>query len=236
MFDVRELPAQIGGIVALTKRYLLTSKRLYPSTSSTDTHQHPLTIILEVAIMTRYDWNRMPCDLDVNLFAENSNSRYVRTDYQILQRFPDRYDFLVNRIQQMRFCVIDFSVCKSIILTREFVEKASAMVSKGWTMDDMIWGQDTWVINRWITYQMRPTDVRVMHNADKIERMLGQDECILCNERFTPTDIVFNTRCNHNFHWGPCHNSNENGLKCRGLVEWVRRDKLTCPCCRTSMF
>jgi hypothetical protein len=226
MFDVRELPAHIGGIVALTKRYLLTPKR----------HSDTTSITLEVAIMTKYEWNRMPCDLDVNLFAENNNSRYVRVDYQELKRFADRYDYLMDRIQQRRFCILDFSVCKSLTLTRAFIENASKMVSKGWTMDDMIWGDDTCVINRWITYQMRPTDVRVRYNADKIERLLAQDECMLCNERFAPTDIVINTRCSHNFHWGPCHSPDDNGLKCRGLVEWVRRDKLSCPCCRASMF
>lgn len=234
MFDVRELSANIGGIVALTKRYSLTPKQLYSSIS--DAYQHFPSITVEVAIMTKYEWSRMPCDLDVNLFAENSNSRYVRTDYQVLKRFPDRYDFLMDRIQQMRFCTIDFSACKSIILTRSFVDKAISMVSKGWTMDDLIWGDETWVVNKWITYQMRPRDVRVRYKAEKIQRMLEQDECMLCNERFTPTDIVFNTRCNHNFHWGPCYNPDDNGLKCRGLVEWVRRDKWSCPCCRTAMF
>lgn len=234
MFDVRELEAHIGGLVTLTKRYLLSQKRLYPSILHT---QHSLpSITLEVALMTKNEWTRMPSDLDVNIFAENSNSRYIRTDYQILKRFPDRYDFLMERIQQMRFCILDCSMCKSLTLTRGLVEKASTMVSKGWTMDDIIWGDESWIINKWITYQMRPSDLRVMYNPDKIARMLRQDECMLCNERFAPTDIVFNTRCNHNFHWGPCRNADDNGLKCRGLVEWVIRDKSTCPCCRTNMF
>jgi hypothetical protein len=235
LFDVIELPIYIGGPIGLIKRYLLTPKPFYPCTSHGTVL--PLPVILEAAMMTKSEWSRQPCDLDVNLFAENGSSRYIRTDYHILHKFVDRYEHLMQRIKNMKFCVVDFSTCKSMALVRAFVDNTMSMIVNGWTMDDLIWGDETWVVNKWITFQMRPKDIRTKYTIHKIERMLAQDECMLCNEKFSPTDIVINTRCNHNFHWGPCQSSDDNGaIKCYGLVEWVKQNKITCPCCRTAMF
>jgi hypothetical protein len=235
MFDVIELPISIGGIIGLTKRYLVTPKPPYPCTSHGSIA--PMPVQLEVAIMTKSEWSRLKCDFDVNLFAENCSSRYIRTDYNILHRFVDRYEHLTQRIKNMKFCVVDFSMCKSLALVRAFVDNSVAMIVNGWTMDDLIWGDDTWVVNKWISFQMKTKEIRTKYTNDKIERMLAQDVCLLCNDKFSPTDIVINTRCNHNYHWGPCQSSDDTGtIKCNGLIEWVRRDKITCPCCRTTMF
>jgi len=235
LFDVMELPISIGTITGFTKRYVLTPKPIYPCTSHGTIV--PRSVILEVAVMTKHEWSRIPCDLDVNLFAENGSSRYIRADYYVLHKFVDRYDHLMERIKNMKFCVVDFSMCKSLASDRAFVDNNVAMVVNGWTMDDLIWGDATWVVNKWITFQMRPKDIRIKYTTNKIERMLAQDECMLCNEKFAPMDIVINTRCNHNFHWHSCLSSDDNRtIKCGGLVEWVRRDKNSCPCCRTTMF
>jgi hypothetical protein len=230
-----ELPPCIGGMIGLTKRYLLTPRPLYPCTSHGTVV--PLPVLLEVAVMTKYEWSRLPCDLDVNLFAENGNSRYIRSDYHVMHKFVDRYEHLIERIQNMKFCVVDFSMCKSLELVRVFIDNTAAMVENGWTMDDLIWRDETWVVNKWISIQMRSKEIRTKYTNNKIESMLSQDECMLCNDKFSPTDIVINTRCNHNYHWGPCPSNDGNGtIKCNGLVEWVRRNKISCPCCRTSMF
>jgi hypothetical protein len=154
-----------------------------------------------------------------------------------MHKFVDRYDHIMERIKNMKFCVVDFSTCKSLELVRGFIDSTVAMVENGWTMDDLIWRDETWVVNKWISFQTRPKEVRTKYNNNKINSMLAQDECILCSDKFLPTDIVINTRCNHNYHWGPCASNDANGsIKCDGLVEWVRRNKITCPSCRITMF
>jgi hypothetical protein len=232
VYDVCELPPRIGGIMVNNKRLCLSSKLAGQHTSQQSEH----SIILEIGFLSRIEWLRLPCNLDVNLFAESSSSRYLRSEYHALRRFVDRFDFITQRIEHMKFCLIDMTACKSIEQIRVFIDKVLDMIEKGWTMDDLIWGDDSWIINKWLTMQLRPKDVRTKYSDSKIERMLSQNECMLCNERFHPLDIVINTRCNHNFHWSCCHNTADGSIRCHGLVEWVKRDKTSCPCCRTVMF
>lgn len=236
IYDVRELPPRIGGLIVNNKRLSLSTKMAGQHTNTSTSHPYQHSIILEIAFMSRYEWLRLPCDLDVNVLAENSFSRYLRSEYHALRKFVDRYDFITERINNMKFCLIDMTACTSIEQVRIFVDKVLEMIAKGWTMDDLIWGEDSWVLNKWLTVQLRPTDIRTKYSSSKIDRMLSQNECLLCNERFQPLDIVINTRCNHNFHWSCCHNTSDGSIRCHGLVEWVKRDKTSCPCCRTVMF
>ncbi len=230
IFNVSELPCFVIASIILVRRMVLTPKSVYSLTDN-----NPSSVTLEIACMPMSELSKMPCDMDVNLLVENSSSRYLRCDYDILRKYVDKIHHITDRIEQKKFCMLDCSECITFDTTRQFIEKASGMINQGWTMDDDIWGEKTWIINKWITFQMRAKDIRTTYTKHKLERMVAQEECMLCNETFQANDVVMNTRCNHNFHWGVAR-STDGTIRCRGLVEWVKRDKDSCPCCRTKMF
>jgi hypothetical protein len=229
MYEVRELPSIINGFVPFSKRYQLSPKSRM--NNQTDINFY---ITLDVANITRYEWQRLPCDLDVNLLAENRISRFIRSEYHIMNRYIDKFQHVCDRIKQKQFCLLDSGNNRVPETVRKLIDKVSLMILDGWTMDDSIHGDYSWIVASWITLLVRPGACRTRYSKEKIDRMLQHNECMLCNEQFQHCDIIINTRCNHNFHWGTFHVGGSS--RCKGLVEWVKRDKLTCPCCRSSMF
>lgn len=228
-FDIIDMPVPLNyNFLYIAKSILLSIKPTNPLIQPTI---ETSSIILNISVMTNFDWYKLPCDLDVNLFAENTMSRYLRSNYTVLNRFTDKYEYVENRIKNKKFCVVDFISCKNVEQINMLIERVYNMIRNGWVMDDLIWKDKTWVLNNWITIQMRPKTLRTNYNETKIKRMIEQDECILCNEKFNPTDIVINTCCNHNFHWNV-----DNHHKCKGLIEWTKRGKSTCPYCRGNML
>ena len=163
-------------------------------------------------------------DFDVNLLCEDNNSIYVRN-------FPntnciDKLSYIKERIARRKFCIIEPINIKQIA---PLIEKAIRMIDLNWTMDDTFNCDKTWVVAKWSNLFYRTETIRVNYTVDKITKLKLCDQCCICQEKFNNDDIVFNSICNHNFHW-KC-----NGIEANGLVNWVKnQNKLSCPFCRHS--
>ena len=118
------------------------------------------------------------------------------------------------------------------------IDRSLRLVMRGWVMDDMLLGNKTWVLAQWNVLTNELKMVRNKYDKEKYEQMICNTECAICNEEFKPTDIIINTKCNHNFHWNDmCTTYLQNKtVRCKGLKEWVKRGKITCPVCRQFMF
>lgn len=217
-FDVQSFPFQFSGIdepLGLSKQYIINLK-----------NNKDAKVILDVCFQSVLEWVKAPCDFDINLLAENSSSVFLRTNYNCLDRFVDKYGYIKHRIDQRAFTVLDVTVCRTTEKLKNLIDKSQALVQRGWIMDDILYGAEVWNVNLWLTYQMRPQKCRMFHDKKKLDMLTSLNECPLCNEPFDNCDIVINTKCNHNFHW--CN------PRCRGLCEWLKRGNMTCPVCRKN--
>lgn len=196
-------------------------------------NSNDISMTLEILVMTRAEWMRLPCDFDVNLFAENSQSRYIRSHYKVLDKYVDVLTHVNKRIKTGQFALLEPTSNKTASEVLLCVDKARRLVTRGYMMDDSILMKNSWVINSWYLLQSHAHDSRRSHDPKQLGQMQSSCECSVCNETFNGMDIVINTKCNHNFHWNSC---TPNGTKCLGLREWVRLGNLTCPLCREQMF
>lgn len=183
-------------------------------------------IELDVAVMTPKMFRVSFVDFDVNLFAENDSSLYMRCVPYSLKFVPDKVSFLKDRIAAKTFACLDSHPKeRSLADLWSVIDKAEKMTLKGWTMDDAYGG--TWIVGRWgsmILGKNRRRQVR-----DRYVQMVGFNECSFCHDRFKGEDVVFNGACNHNFHW-KCGVSN-------GLCYWIKNHgQSSCPYCRSDLF
>lgn len=243
-FEVSEIPQIMENTNTFTdylKRYKIHPKRTYSSIKGRYydiSNPQDYSIQLHVTTMSRMDWLRLPCDFDVNILGENSTSMYMRSSYLCLNKYVDRINHITNRIKQNTFSILDPTCHKTSVTIISVVDKAAKLCSNGWLMDDTLWGDNSWIVNTWLKFQLRPKQCRTFYTENKLNQLTNLDECPLCNEKFHPCDVVINTKCNHNFHWSYVRRQNENGEVnvCKGVKEWVRMGNLTCPCCRNYMF
>lgn len=239
-FDVEEISVEIGGsFTDLRKKIKVMMKDkesnniLYSTTS-----QRVPYVFVDIVMMSRMEWMRLPCDFDVNVLAENSHSLYIRVPYNSLNKYTDRLKFVRDRIQDTTFCALEDSFSKTPEQIIGLVDRALRLIMRGWIMDDTLLGNKTWVLSQWNVLSNELKMVRKNYDKDKYEQMTCSMECAICNEEFQPTDIVINTKCNHNFHWNDlCATYLPNkSVRCKGLKEWVKRGKISCPVCRQFMF
>jgi hypothetical protein len=143
-----------------------------------------------------------------------------------------------DRIKDTTFCSLENSYLKTPEQVIGLIDRALRLVMRGWIMDDMLLGDKTWVLSQWNVLSNELKMVRKKYDKNKYDQMVCNAECAICNEEFNPTDTVINTRCNHNFHWNDmCATYLPNkSIRCKGLKEWVKRGKITCPVCRQFMF
>jgi hypothetical protein len=219
-FDVETFPIQFNEYIGLTKQFVVKPK------NNAYTNEHAPKVILEVCYQATPEWSKLPCDFDVHLLAENASSVFLRSNYTCLDKFVDKIGHIQRRISLRKFTLLDATACKTVEKLRVLIDRAQGMIQRGWMMDDLLYGDQAWNINLWLSYQMRPKACRVFHDKKKLDSLLSLDECPLCNEHFKECDIVINTRCNHNFHW--CNN------RCKGLSEWLKRGNISCPVCRKN--
>jgi hypothetical protein len=76
-------------------------------------------------------------------------------------------------------------------------------------------------------------NLRNLYKKEDYKKILSQDECIICSNKFKDDDIVINTSCNHNFHWRTDCNLN---IDCPGVSNWITNHKYNCPICRFENF
>jgi hypothetical protein len=240
-FDVEEINVELGGSFADFRKKIKVMMKdkednIFYSTSS-QTQRVPY-VFVDIVIMSRIEWVRLPCDFDVNVLTENSHSLSIRVPYNSLNKYNDKLNFVRERIKDTTFCSLEDSYMKTPEQIISLVDRALRLVMRGWVMDDMLLGDKTWVLSQWSVLSNGLKMVRKKYDKEKYEQMICSTECAICNEEFKPTDIVINTRCNHNFHWNDiCATYLPNkSVRCKGLKEWVKRGKITCPVCRQFMF
>ena len=81
--------------------------------------------------------------------------------------------------------------------------------------------------------KLEKKNLRNLYKKDDYKKILSQDECIICSNKFKEDDIVINTSCNHNFHWKTDYNLN---IDCPGVSNWITNHKYNCPICRFENF
>ena len=239
-FDVEEISVELGGSFADFRKkikVMMKDKENNNILYSTSSQRIPF-VYVDIVIMSRIEWMRLSCDFDVNVLAENSHSLYIRIPYNSLNKYSDRLNFVRNRIKDTTFCSLEDSYIKSPEQIIGLIDRALRLVMRGWIMDDILLGDKTWVLSQWNVLNNELKMVRKKYDKDKYEQMICSAECAICNEEFQPTDIVINTRCNHNFHWNDmCATYLPNkSVRCKGLKEWAKRGNISCPVCRQFMF
>lgn len=247
-FDVQEVSVDVGGYFAeYIKRIKVRRKDddadslLYVSGQGDNASSY---VYVDIVVMSRAEWMRLPCDFDINLLAENSHSLFMRVPCILLNKYTDKLNHVMDRIKSNAFCSLESSFTKTPEQVKVLVDRACKLVTRGWIMDDSLLGDRTWVVGAWQIMSNGLRMVRKGYDRVEYDKMLSKKECSICNEEFKRTDVVINTKCNHNFHWqeplpgsaSARANGNGNVVCCKGLKEWVSRGNITCPICRQMMF
>ena len=184
-------------------------------------------VLVDIVFMNPKMFRVAFIDFDVNLFAENDTSLYLRMVPYPLKYCADKVAFIKQRIHSKTFSIVEsFSPQKYTQDIIDVVNKAIEMtILDNWTMDDC-YTKPTWIVGRWDNIVIGKHKRK--YTREMYHQMVCQNECCLCHERFKPKDLVFNTACNHNFHW-MCNDNT-------GLKMWVEQSKTCCPMCRANMF
>ena len=176
-----------------------------------------------------FQFQREDIAFDANMLVSNNNAMFVKhCNSPFVFAKMDRFNIICERIRSKRFglaCLpkLPFSSIISTMLDAE------TMVSNGWTMDDYMVGNMSWLLNPWHAFasSLGTTPVRTTYTSIDLRRMVEGDTCSLCHEKFADDDIVLNTCCNHNFHW-KCE-----PMRVNGILYWFQiKQEFECPCCR----
>lgn len=184
---------------------------------------------LDVLCCTIAKWASYSCDFDVNMLAENNTSLYIRPNLcNNLSHIPDRLTSITERCENRHFALVSLPrvTYQDIMI---LLIRSKDLVSRGWIMDDIYLGKDTFIINTWSNIINIPENIRT--EDDSADTLTCQHECSLCREPFKNEDIVLNTCCHHNFHW-ECHpEAAEKG----GIMQWfTTKQTFSCPYCRQN--
>lgn len=178
-----------------------------------------LCTTLDILAIKVFDFRCTPCNFDCNLLAENGNGLFIWRCYPALRTIVDKFSFILERINQRKFCLLHRGPCDTNHKVADVVNYAYNMTKNGWNMDDVIIGRLSWLICKW-------QDMPPVRTCCK--------ECAICQEEFQSGDVVLNTLCNHNFHWFCRNNTSDKTI---GLFNWVNcEQQVTCPSCRSIMF
>ncbi len=172
----------------------------------------PYNITINIMLMNKNLFKVSELDFDINLLTENERSLYIKFVPTIFKYIPDKLNFIKNRILTKQFTLIPTERQHSETLT--LIDRAFALLSDNWTMDDIYHQKPIWLVGRW-------------ENMICKKKYLDCLECSLCHDKFKSSDLVLNTVCNHTFHWN-CNSTN-------GLLHWAK-EHTTCPYCRSEMF
>lgn len=187
---------------------------------------HP--IIIKALLINKKTFICLYPDFDIELLTEDDSSLYIRSIVPNIRFIIDKITYIKERICIKKFCSLQkIHPLKAPSDVAQIIDTARDLIQKGWTMDDNLLGENTWIIFIWGNFIKNPTINRSNSNNEKI---VNNDICSLCHEKFKNDDIILNTSCHHNFHWN-CSNEND------GLKNWVtKHNRLCCPYCRDLMF
>jgi hypothetical protein len=203
---------------------------------------------IDIVNCDKVGWQKWYADFDINSLGEDARCLYVRNK---IPGIVDAITHVKERICNKQFC----SISRPLYDMRNFeaqqgakVDRAIKMVMMSWIMDDIVYGNDTWVVSKWTHLKKSPKTVRTEFDDYQCEQMLSRCVCAICHDEFNGDDVIVNTRCNHNFHWQcpyPLHTSpeqidiegNNENEPMHGLKHWVLRNKKhSCPTCREKIF
>lgn len=174
-------------------------------------------IELHIVTCKRFDFRNIYIDFDCNLLCENDTSIYMKYT-------PANFIYLCDKLTYIRSRIMLFQFALAIKeINVNLINNAVKLCEEGWKMDDFILQNKSWLVNKWVNYI---SGCRLTYTNDQSEQLLSRNECCLCHEKFKSNDIVFNTQCNHNFHWN-CNGNN-------GLCIWFKTIT-NCPICRTNL-
>lgn len=197
-----------------------------------------LRIKVDILCCSEPKWTNYACDFDVNMLAESNDSIFIRPHfYSSLWNIPNKINHVIERCKMNKFALIalpkdDFQE-KYVLLLR-----SKDLVERGWIMDDFYLHQNSWVFSKWSRIQSHPCEVRLSSADMPCSSMCSQTSCSLCHENFKPDDMVFNSCCNHNFHWecavqtpsATTHTSTSTGIS-----HWFKlKQSFQCPMCRQT--
>ena len=165
---------------------------------------------------------------DRHILALSSDRLYKRCPTPVSVRA------LLGRARAKKFCLVPGFCRRECPLVKQqqvrpanhahAMRSASNLISEsGWVMDDAMAGRDAWVASSW-------EHVGLMRLTPGGLDPMAHDECPICQERFSRSDIVVNLPCNHNFH-AVCHPASGGGL-----CAWLETEQASCPCCRVAVF
>jgi hypothetical protein len=200
--------------------------------------ENPWSVKLDILCNSYTNWFSYPCDFDVNLLSENNDVLQVRPIISpAILHIPDRLNHIISRAISKRFALVTIpknSFSDIIVL----LIRSKSLIDRGWLMDDLYLGKNSWLFNKWKNIKSKPYDIRKRHTEKNIKSMIEQQDCCLCHETFKDDDIVFNSCCNHNFHW-ECYNtpttppSPSSSLELSGIYNWFNvKQSFLCPFCR----
>lgn len=195
---------------------------------------HP--ILLSIHVLWKECWRGRPIELDCEMLVRDQYNIYLRSFLSecLPQRF--RLEYYMERSQERRFCLYDTrerfkgSHEEAYYAYAKALRKAYEKVQEGWTMDDAMLGDASFVISSWGTLlkQLDAIRTRCRNAGQRKWQLLQNSTCSLCQEAFKPEDRVVNLPCNHTYHYY-CQEASTEG----GVHAWiVKRGKCTCPMCR----
>jgi hypothetical protein len=192
------------------------------------------TIKLDILLCSYASWISYPCDFDVNLLAENNDALHIRPHISpALLLTTNRIDTILNRTRNMQFALVNVpkNNFQDILV---LLLRSKTLVEKGWIMDDYYLGNSSWIFNKWELIDTKLNEIRKSLTTLQIQSTRSQNECCLCHEKFKNDDIVFNSCCNHNFHWQCYPESNSStSHELSGIYNWFSvKQSYNCPYCR----
>tara|TARA_B110000305_G_C19359352_1_gene598605 strand:+ start:217 stop:1206 length:990 start_codon:yes stop_codon:yes gene_type:complete len=156
----------------------------------------------------------------LNLIKYNSNKKSFisKIDNIDIDTNYSKFNKILNRVINKKFSFIEnynINIFKNI-------DNCIDLILNGWIMDDFHLKDETSVLFLWKNINK---NIRTSFNKNDIEKMKNYNTCSICTSKFKDTDLIINTKCNHNFHWD-CNNFNS------GIKNWILKFSHKCPICR----
>ena len=159
-------------------------------------------------------------NLDCNLLSINKNSLSI---INYLHNFNKYFifDIIYKRVIDKKFSFLQN--ISDINIINNNINKCISLINNDWTMDDYYLGQNSIIILLW--KNISKNNFRIQFTEDDYVNLKTKNKCCICSSNFIDSDIIINTKCNHNFHW-ICNND------LKGLQNWVTNYSNNCPICR----
>lgn len=187
-------------------------------------------IKLDILCCSTYKWMHYPTDFDVNLLVENSNSIHVRPNLShSLLYITNRVNVLLERCKNKRFALVDRPRhgFHDVLVN---ISRAENLVRRGWQMDDSYIFNLSYILSEWKFLRDFTATVRTGYSEELRTTLREQNQCSICHEHFKDSDVIFNSCCNHNFHF---HCTPDSPTQKGGIYHWfVQKQEYSCPCCR----